>query len=135
MICLKLLSDAAKEDGYAYTTKVGEENIVFRRRRIEYTYNTDYYPVALPQVKVKFSNFEETEGKTYKDVIPDTGADLTCLPISDCEDIDLFVSPTIRGNTQKSGKAKRDIIFYLAMAEINGLRSLSVIEPVPEKER
>jgi hypothetical protein len=38
-------------------------------------------------------NFPKTRRKMVADAIPDTGADVTCLPIDDCQDLELFLFP------------------------------------------
>jgi hypothetical protein len=48
-------------------------------------------------VTATFWNHAETHSQTHADIIPDTGADLSVLPESDCTAIDLFNSPYFTG--------------------------------------
>lgn len=134
---IELIQASLKEDGYAYTNKVGDEDkLRFKRRRVSFAYNTDYSPSALPQVRVKFSNYFRTASKVYDDVIPDTGADITCLPFDDCEQIDLYVSPYARGLSERyAQEGVREVLLYVGIVDINGLEYFSIIEPVQETER
>ena len=91
---LSLMDQALAEDGYAYTNKVGEEDrIVSRQRRVSFPYDATYGPTPLPRITAILHNFPQTTSKTLADAIPDTGADVTCLPEDDCRDLGLFLFP------------------------------------------
>ena len=95
---LSIMEQALAEDGYAYTNKVGEEDkIVIRQRRISFPYDDTYSPTPLPRMTAVIHNFSQTKSKAVVDAIPDTGADVTCLPMDDCQDLDLFLFPTTVG--------------------------------------
>jgi hypothetical protein len=68
----------------------GEDQVVFRVRRAEFSYDPSYQPVALPNVKVTFSNFTQSRSQSFDDVVPDIGADLCVPPEVDCNAFDLF---------------------------------------------
>lgn len=81
---VSIMREALAEDGYAYTNKVGEEDrVVVRQRRASFAYDLAYSPTAIPRIAVVFRDFAETRAKGCSDAIPDTGADVTCLPEPD----------------------------------------------------
>jgi hypothetical protein len=80
---LSIMEQALAEDGYAYVNKVGgEDDIVIRQRRRSFGYDETYAPTAMPRITATFLNFARTKNKTVTDAIPDTGADVSCLPIN-----------------------------------------------------
>jgi hypothetical protein len=88
---VSLMDQALADDGYAYTNKVGEEDkIVIRQRRVSFPYDTTYSPTPLPRLAAVLYNFAQTKSKVVNDAVPDTGADVTCLPMYDCQDLDDF---------------------------------------------
>ena len=100
------------EDGYAYTNKVGDEDkIVIRQRRVSFPYDDAYSPTPLPRLAAVFHNFPRTTSKTVTDAIPDTGADVTCLPMDDCQDLDLFLFPFYTGVSHPFAGVRRSVTF------------------------
>lgn len=95
---LSIMERALAEDGYAYTNKVGEEgNIVIRQRRSSFAYDETCAPTPLPRITAILHNFTRTKSKSVTDAIPDTGADVSCLPQSDCQELELFLFPYYSG--------------------------------------
>ena len=91
---LSIMEEALAKDGYAYTNKVREEDkIVIRQRRIAFAYDETYSPTAMPRVTATVHNFAQPKSKTVTDAIPDTGADVSCLSVGDCQDLDLLRFP------------------------------------------
>jgi hypothetical protein len=78
--------------GHPYIALVGAEDaVVFRVRRVAFAYDQGYQPFPLPRVSATFWNHAETHSRQHADVIPDTGADVSLLPDTDCTDIDFFI--------------------------------------------
>jgi hypothetical protein len=95
---VSIMDQALADDGYAYTNKVGEEDrIVIRQRRASFSYDNTYSPTPLPRMTAVLHNFSRTKSKAVTDAIPDTGADVTCLPMDDCLDLDLLLFPFYTG--------------------------------------
>lgn len=116
----------------AYIALVGEEeSVVFKVRRIEFSYDETYRPFALPQAEVTFANYALTSAKLYTGVIPDTGADLSILPEQDCQTIDLFSSPYLRTFTRGVVGPRVSVLVYRGNVEINGQRLASLIQFLP----
>lgn len=133
---LSIMEKALAEDGYAYTNKVGEEDkIVIRQRRISFGYDETYSPTAMPRITATFHNFARAKSKTVTDAIPDTGADVSCLPVSECQDLDLLLSPYYSGISRPFGGVSRQVTFYAARVEVNGSIYNAIVEPVIERER
>lgn len=133
---LSIMEQALAEDGYAYTNKVGEEDkIVIRQRRVSFPYDDTYSPTPLPRMTAVIHNFSRTKSKAVVDAIPDTGADVTCLPMDDCQDLDLFLFPYYRGISHPYAGVSRPVTFYAARIEVDGKMYNAVIEPVAEPER
>jgi predicted aspartyl protease len=95
---LRVTEEAGAVGGHPYIALVGAEDaVVFRVRRVAFSYDPTYQPFPLPRVTVTFWNHAETHSQTFDDVIPDTGADLCVLPNSACQAIDLFNLPYFTG--------------------------------------
>jgi hypothetical protein len=133
---LSIMEQALAEDGYAYTNKVGDEDkIVIRQRRVSFRYDDAYLPTPLPRVAAVLRNFPQTKSKTVTDAIPDTGADVTCLPMDDCQDLDLFLFPFYTGVSHPFSGMRRSVTFYGARVEVDGKVYNAIVEPVTERER
>jgi hypothetical protein len=123
---------AADYGGHPYIALVGgEDSVVFRVRRVQFAYDSAYQPFALPRMTATFWNYAETPSQTYSDVIPDTGADLSVLPTSDCSSFDLFSSPYLTGTSSGVIGASTTTLIYRGKAEIDGNRWPAFIQPVP----
>jgi len=124
---------AAALGGHPYIAFVGgEEQIVFRVRRVEFQYDTSYQPVSLPRVTVAFSNFAQTHSQTFGDVVPDIGADLCVLPDSDCNSFDLFSSPYFTAISSGVVGASVTTLIYHGKAAVAGGLFSALIQPVAQ---
>ena len=133
---LAIMEQALAEDGYAYTNKVGDEDkLVIRQRRVSFPYDNSYAPTPLPRITAVLHNYSQTRSKTVTDAIPDIGADVSCLPEDDCQELDLYLFPFYSGIAHPFGGASRQVIFYVARIEIDGNAHNAIVEPVTEPER
>jgi Family of unknown function (DUF5678) len=133
---LSIMEQALAEDGYAYTNKVGEEDkIVIRQRRVSFRYDDTYSPTPLPRMVAVLHNFPQTKNKSVADAIPDTGADVTCLPENDCQDLDLFLFPYYTGISHPFAGVRRSVTFYGAKVEVDRKIYNAIVESVAERER
>ena len=79
---LAIMDQALAGDGYAYTNKVGDRGQDRDSAAAGVVpYDDTYSPMPLPRMAVVLHNFPQTKGKSVTDAIPDTGADVTCLPM------------------------------------------------------
>ncbi len=129
---MEIMDRASAAGGHPYVARVGiEEAVVFRVRRTVFAYDQAYQPFPLPRVNATFWNHAETHSQQHADVIPDTGADVSVLPDSDCTTIDLFNSPYLTG--MSGGVVGRSVttLFYRGKVEIDGRRFSALIQPIP----
>jgi predicted aspartyl protease len=127
---MAVTEEAANAGGHPYVAKVGDEDaVVFRIRRAEFAYDQSYAPFAMPRVTVRFWNHAETRSQTYADVIPDTGADSTALPDTDCVAFDLYSSPYMAAMSHGVVGAGVATLIYRGKADIDGQRVPAFIQP------
>jgi len=75
---------------HPFVIRVGHEDEPwYRIRRTSFTYDTAYASTALPVVSAEFRSASGFTGLLLDRVIPDTGADTTTLPWSDCQQLHL----------------------------------------------
>ena len=80
----------AQESGlHPFVTCVGHEHEPCRMRRATFAYDATYPGEPLPVVTVEFRKHVGSPGVVMERVIPDTGADASALPWSDCERLTL----------------------------------------------
>jgi hypothetical protein len=72
---------------------VGREDEPYRIRRSAFAYDSAYPGQALPLINAEFRSVSGTAGLVMDRVIPDTGADVSVLPWSDCQQ--LHLDPTL----------------------------------------
>jgi hypothetical protein len=91
-----LAADAA--GGRPFITRVGHEKEPwYRIRRASFAYDTTYPAGALPVLTAEFRSASGSTGVLLDRVIPDTGADTTTLPWSDCQQMHLNPSHGVPG--------------------------------------
>jgi len=118
--------------GHAYFALVGAEDaVVFRVRRAVFVYDQTYQPFPLPRITATFWNHAETHSQQHLDVIPDTGADVSVLPDTDCATIQLLNSPYMTGMAGGVVGASITTLFYRGKVEIDGHRCSALIQPIP----
>lgn len=131
----EILDSVARVGGHPYIARVGaEDDTVFTVRRV-YEYDTSYSPFAIPRVEATFSNFARTCAKECDDVIPDTGADLTTLPIPDGRDIRLPDSPYLQSGLKGVVGPVVPTLIYRGHVQINGTSHPSLIQLAQTAER
>ena len=75
---------------HPFVIRVGHEDEPwYRIRRTSFPYDTTYPSTALPVVSAEFRVASGAPGLLLDRVIPDTGADTTTLPWSDCQRLQL----------------------------------------------
>jgi hypothetical protein len=73
---------------HPFVIRVGHEDEPwYRIRRVSFAYDTAYPSAALPVISVEFRPTSGSTGLLLDRVIPDTGADTTTLPWSDCQQL------------------------------------------------
>lgn len=88
-----IVSHAAKQAAvHPFVTCVGHEDQPYRMRRAQFPYDTNYPGEPLPVVRAEFRKHRGTPGVRFDQVIADTGADTTALPLADCQLLQLDFS-------------------------------------------
>jgi predicted aspartyl protease len=105
--------------------------VVFRVRRAVFGYDATYQPFPLPRITATFWNHAQTHSQQHVDVIPDTGADASVLPDTDCKAIDLFNSPYMTALAGGVVGTSVTTLLYQGKAEIDGRRFSALIQPIP----
>src|SRR5438128_9126992 len=82
---------AVRQSGHhPFVIRVGHEDEPwYRIRRASFAYDTAYPSAALPILSAEFRSASGSTGLLLDRVIPDTGADTTTLPWSDCQQMQL----------------------------------------------
>jgi hypothetical protein len=133
---MEVMDIASTSGGHPYIALVGAEDaVVFRVRRAVFAYDQAYQPFPLPRVTATFWNHSQTHSQQHADVIPDTGADVSVLPATDCTAIDLFNSPYITGVAGGVIGAGVTTLFYQGKVEMDGRHYSALIQPVAGHER
>lgn len=129
---MEIMDRASAAGGHPYVARVGvEDDVVFRVRRAVFASDQSYQPFPLPRVNATFLNHSESHSQQHSDVIPDTGADISVLPDSDCATIDLFNSPYLSGMAGGVIGGKVTTLFYRGKVEIDGRHFSALIQPIP----
>jgi hypothetical protein len=83
---------------HPFVIRVGHENEPwYRIRRVSFPYDSAYPSAALPVVSAEFRTASGATGILLDRVIPDTGADTTTLPWSNCQQMQLDPAHGIPG--------------------------------------
>jgi hypothetical protein len=82
---------------HPFVTCVGHEDQPTRIRRASFGYDASYPVEPLPVLSAEFRSTSGSAGVTLDRVIPDTGADATVLPWSDCQLLSLDPSAGVPG--------------------------------------
>jgi hypothetical protein len=128
---IEVLQQASSCDGHPYIALVGAEDAaIFRVRRAEFPYDQSYQPFPLPRLSATFWNHAETHSCQHSDVIPDTGADVSVLPDTDCTAIDLLHSPYMMARAGGVVGASITTLLYQGKIEIVGQRYTALIQPI-----
>jgi hypothetical protein len=127
---MDVMENGSASGGHPYIALVGAEDaVVFRIRRAAFAYDQAYQPFPLPRLTATFWNHAETHSQQHRDVIPDTGADVSVLPDTDCTAIDLFSSPYMTGMAGGVVGPHITTLFYRGKVEIDGRLRPALIQP------
>ena len=94
---MDVFHESQQSGRHPFVTCVGREHEPCRIRRAAFSYDDTYPGEALPQVTAEFRSDPAQSGVVLDRVIPDTGADATVLPWSDCQQLQLDPSAGVPG--------------------------------------
>lgn len=110
-----------QSDRHPFVIRVGHEGEPwYRVRRTSFPYDHTYSGTPLPIASVEFRASSGASGVTLDRVIPDTGADTTTLPWSDCQRIGLDPAAGIPGMIGGVGGGVAITIGFLIWAWLDG---------------
>lgn len=105
---------------HPFVTCVGREHEPSHMRRASFTYDTTYPGEALPILSVEFRQSVGSPGLVLDRVIPDTGADASALPWSDCQQLQLDPVDGAPGLMGGVGGSAAPTVVFLVWARLDG---------------
>lgn len=99
---------------------VGKEDQPCRIRRATFPYDATYAGEPLPVIDAEFRTASGSPGVVLDHVIPDTGADATVLPWSDCQRLQLSASSGVQGLMSGVAGGSSATLAFLIWAWIDG---------------
>jgi hypothetical protein len=99
---------------------VGREEEPSRVRRVAFAYDASYSNEALPLINVKFLPPGGSPGVVLDRVIPDTGADATVLPWSDCQLLHLTPAMGVQGLISGIAGGSAATLAFQVWAQLDG---------------
>jgi hypothetical protein len=111
----------AQQSGeHPYVTCVGREHEPCKMRRVSFTYDDKYAGEALPLVTVEFRKKADGSGTLLDRVIPDTGADASALPWSDCRRLQFDPSDGVPGLIGGIGQSSAATLAFSVWVQLDG---------------
>jgi hypothetical protein len=86
---VEVFHDAEATALHPFFICVGKEDQPTRIRRASFPYDSHYAGEPLPVITVEFRTTSGSPGTLFQRLIPDTGADASVLPWSDCQSLQL----------------------------------------------
>jgi len=117
---VKVFHDGQQSGLHPYVTCVGREHEPSRMRRAAFAYDQSYPAEALPLITVDFRKQANEPGIALDRVIPDTGADASALPWSDCQQLQLDPSHGVPGLIGGVGQSSAATIIFSVWAHLDG---------------
>ncbi len=94
---LEVLHTPGVVERHPFVICVGREDEPYRIRRATFAYDPTYPGQALPLLSAEFRSVSGSAGLVLDRVIPDTGADVSVLPWSDCQQLHLDPAVGVSG--------------------------------------
>jgi hypothetical protein len=99
---------------------VGREEQPCRIRRAAFPYDANYPGESLPVITIGFRQARRAEAVVLDRVIPDTGADASVLPWSDCERLQLAPDMGVQGLISGVAGSSAATLAFQVWAHIDG---------------
>lgn len=106
---------------HPYITCVGREDEPCRIRRSTYSYDTTYPAAAMPVITVEFRTSTGSPGTVRDQVIADTGADVSAVPWSDCQRMQLAPTQGVPGIVGGIGGGLAATVVFQVWAWLDGM--------------
>jgi hypothetical protein len=105
---------------HPYIVCVGREDKPYRMRRASFAYDTSYAGEALPVIRAEFRRLSGNTGVLLDQVIPDTGADTSALPWSDCQQLQLDPAHGVPGLLSGVAGGSASSLAFLSWVHLDG---------------
>ena len=105
---------------HPFVTCVGHEHEPNRMRRLSFSYDTGYAIEPLPVMSAEFRKSVSIAGIALDHVIPDTGADASAIPWSDCERLQLDPAEGMPGLMGGVGESSMATVIFQAWVYLDG---------------
>jgi hypothetical protein len=105
---------------HPFVTCVGHEIEPNRMRRASFSYDSTYPNEPLPVITVEFRRKVSTLGLVLEHVIPDTGADASAIPWTDCQQLALDPGEGTPGLMGGVGTTSIPTIIFQAWVHLDG---------------
>jgi hypothetical protein len=118
---LEVFLSVQQSGRHPFVIRVGHEDEPwYRIRHARFAYDTAYPSSALPVLSAEFRSARGSAGLLLDRVIPDTGADTTTLPWSDCQQMQLDLARGIPGVISGVGGGMVVTIGFLIWVWLDG---------------
>jgi hypothetical protein len=117
---VEVLQAAQASARHPFVIRVGAEDEPTRMRRVVFTYDTSYPNEPLPRLAAEFRSVSGTLGLLLDEVIPDTGADASALPWSDCQTLQLDPAQGVPGLIGGIGRSSAATLVFLVWIHLDG---------------
>jgi hypothetical protein len=118
---LEVLHTPGVVERHPFVICVGREDEPYRIRRATFAYDPTYSGQALPLLNAEFRSVRGSAGLALDRVIPDTGADVSVLPWSDCQQLHLDPAAGVSGLLGGLGGVGAATIGFAAWVWLDGL--------------
>jgi hypothetical protein len=112
--------ESQRSGRHPFVTCVGREHEPCRIRRAVFSYDAAYPGEPLPLIEAEFRRDAQEVGVALDRVIPDTGADATVLPWSDCLQLQLDLSTGVPGWMGGVGQSAEPTLTYSVWVYLDG---------------
>jgi hypothetical protein len=117
---VEVLHAAAAAHPHAFVTLVGAEDEGIRMRRAAFPYHAGYQGEPLPVLSAEFRTTSGGTGVLFDQVIPDTGADATALPLADCRALGLDFLTGTPGRVYGVGGGSTIVLVFAVWVWLDG---------------
>ena len=117
---VEIFHQAQQSGKHPYVICVGREREPCHMRRAVFPYDQSYPHEALPFITAEFRRRPRQVGIAFDRVIPDTGADATALPWSDCQQLHLDPSQGMPGLIGGVGQSSAATLVFSIWAHVDG---------------
>jgi predicted aspartyl protease len=117
---IEVFQAAQRSGRHPFVIRVGREEEPFRMRRASFAYDSAYHAEPLPILRTEFRPTSGAPGVTLDRVIPDTGADASALPWSDCQALQLHPSDGVPGLMGGVGGSSFSTLAFVVSVLLDG---------------